>query len=271
MPSFRPAILLWGPQKTHDTPTMNVMIKQVTRDAVIFFDIILYPLRMCGRRPVSAGDGYRMDPRRGQGIIFMHGILNMAISTKSAGRYDMIVMGASTGGPPAVKILFSGLPADFPVGIVYVQHTEDSFYRQYADWLNQQTELTVRLAGNDDYPGPGEVLLAPAGFHLVFREGRLFLEDSPRVMNLRPCIDKLFMSAAENFGSRLIGLILTGMGSDGARGCVEIVAHKGYTIAQDEETSVIFGMARVAIARDGISVVLPLDQIGGHLKKLVIA
>lgn len=264
----REVILSWGPQKIHDTPTMNVMMKQVTRDAVIFFDLIHYPLRSSDCRPFSTDARYLMEQQRGQGIIFIHGILNMAIITKSAGHYDMIVMGASTGGPPAVKSVLRELPADFPVGIVYVQHTEDSFYRQYADWLNKQTELTVRLAGNNDYPGPGEVLLAPAGFHLVFRGGSLFLEDTPPVMNLRPCIDKLFMSAAEHFGSRLIGLIMTGMGSDGARGCVEIVAHNGYTIAQDEETSVIFGMARVAIARDGVSLVLPLDRIGGHLKKL---
>ncbi len=181
----------------------------------------------------------------------------------------MIVMGASTGGPLAAKMVLKMLPADFPAGIVYVQHTETSIYGKFADWLNQQTPLAVRLARNDDYPSAGEVLVAPGGHHLVFREGRLVLEDTPPVMNIRPCVDYLFLSAAEQFGKRLIGLIMTGMGSDGARGCQEIVARGGYTIAQDEESSVIYGMARVAAARNGISMVLPVDRISDHLRELV--
>jgi chemotaxis response regulator CheB len=184
--------------------------------------------------------------------------------------FGMIVIGASTGGPPAVKTLLQALPADFPVGITYVQHTEDFFYGQYAEWLNRQTELTVRLSRNNDTPGAGEVLVAPAGHHLVFSGGKLVFEDSPPVMNLRPSIDKLFISAAEQFGSRLIGIIMTGMGSDGARGCIEIVSHKGYTIAQDETTSAIFGMPRVAIELKGASIVLPLEQISRHLMGLVM-
>ncbi len=188
---------------------------------------------------------------------------------KSAGRFEMIVMGASTGGPNAVKTVLKGLPADFPVGIVCVQHTEDRFYGQFADWMNQQTSLSVRLARNGDYPLPGEVLVAPGGYHLIFSGGKLMLEDSPPVMNIRPCVDKLFISAAEHFGRRLIGVIMTGMGSDGARGCEEIISRHGYTIAQDEASSVIYGMARVAAARRGISVTLPLEQIPGHLMALI--
>lgn len=184
-------------------------------------------------------------------------------------RYQMIVMGASTGGPLAVKTVLQELPRDFPVGIAYVQHIEDSFSPHFADWLNRQTELAVRLAVHDDYPEPGEVLVAPRGHHLVFREGRLVLEDSPPVMNLRPSIDKLFISAAEQFGDRLVGIIMTGMGSDGAQGCFEIVARNGYTIAQDKATSVIFGMARVAIANQGVTAILPLGSIAGHLKELI--
>ncbi len=181
----------------------------------------------------------------------------------------MVVIGASTGGPVAVKTVLKGLPPDFPVGIAYVQHIEDAFYDQYARWLDRQTELSVRLAHDNDYPRPGEVLVAPAGFHLLFKKGKLVLDDSPPIMNLRPCVDKLFVSAAENFGSRLIGLIMTGMGSDGAVGCAEIVSRNGYIIAQDEDSSVVFGMARVAAVKNGVSVVLSLEKICDHLKELV--
>jgi two-component system, chemotaxis family, protein-glutamate methylesterase/glutaminase len=186
-------------------------------------------------------------------------------NTKS---YKMVVIGASTGGPHSIKILLSGLPGNFPVGIVYVQHIEDSFYGHYAEWLNKQTELAVRLAENGDLPGPGELLLAPSGHHLIFHDGKLILDDSPPVYNLRPSIDCLFISAAEQFGASLIGVIMTGMGSDGAKGCVEIKSRRGYTIAQDETSSVIYGMARVAVESDGISKILPLEKIAGHLIEL---
>lgn len=183
--------------------------------------------------------------------------------------YDMIVIGASTGGPLAVKTVLRDLPADFPVGIAYVQHMQASFYEQYAQWLNNQVSLSVRLARNNDYPSPGEVVLAPAGFHLVFENGKLLLDDSPPIKNLRPSVDKLFISAAEYFGERLIGIILTGMGSDGALGCCEILGRNGYTIAQDEETSIVYGMPKVALARNGVSMVLPLEKIGVHLQDLI--
>ncbi|MBP7735841.1 MAG: chemotaxis protein CheB [Spirochaetes bacterium] len=193
----------------------------------------------------------------------------MTKTNKVTNGYDMIVIGASTGGPLAVKTVLRELPADFPVGIAYVQHMQASFYEQYAQWLNNQLSLSVRLAVNNDYPSPGEVVLAPARFHLVFEDCRLVLDDSPPIKNLRPSVDKLFVSAADCFGERLIGIILTGMGSDGAVGCCEILAHNGYTIAQDEETSIVYGMPKVALARNGVTVVLPLEEIGHHLKDLI--
>lgn len=193
----------------------------------------------------------------------------MTDNNKRKLRFDMVVIGASTGGPQAVKNVLKELPADFPVGIVYVQHTETSVYGQFAEWLNHQTDLAVRLARNDDYPSAGEVLVAPGGHHILFRGGKLVLEDTPPVMNIRPCVDYLFMSAAEQFGKRLIGLIMSGMGSDGARGCQEIVARGGFMIAQDKESSVIFGMARAAAERNGVSLMLPLDKISDQLKDLV--
>jgi chemotaxis response regulator CheB len=183
-------------------------------------------------------------------------------------REVLIVMGASTGGPLAVREVLRGLPADFPAGIAYVQHIEDAFYGQYAEWLDRNTPLSVRLAASGDYPHPGEVLIAPAGRHLVFRGGRLIYEDSPPIMNLRPCADRLFITAADEFPGRLIGVIMTGMGSDGAAGCREIKSSGGYTIAQDAETSIVYGMARAAVKAGGICEVLPLGEISSRLIEL---
>jgi two-component system, chemotaxis family, protein-glutamate methylesterase/glutaminase len=187
---------------------------------------------------------------------------------RKKGNGMMIVLGASTGGPLSVREVLRGLPGNFPVGIAYVQHIEDVFYGTYAEWLDKNTPLRVRIAENSDYPGPGEVLIAPSGCHLVFSRGRLVYEDSPPVMNLRPCADRLFITAAEEFEDGLIGVIMTGMGSDGAAGCVEIKSRGGYTIAQNEETSIVFGMARAAIEAGGISEVLPLGNISGRLIEL---
>lgn len=181
----------------------------------------------------------------------------------------MIVLGASTGGPNAARVVLASLPRDFPVGIAYVQHMEERYYPTYAEWLDGKINLHALLAIEGGLPGPGEVAVAPGGSHLVFRDGRLHLDTGPRFMGLRPCADRLFVSAAENFGPRLIGVILTGMGSDGAAGCVEILNRGGHTIAQNKETSVIFGMAEAAIKQGGISIVLSLDEIAGYLTGLV--
>ena len=187
------------------------------------------------------------------------------VSGKGGHRYDVIVLGASTGGPKAVREVLAALPRDFPAGIAYVQHMEERYYPSYAEWLDGKIALHARLAGEDDFPRPGEVVVAPGGRHLVYRSGRLCLDDGPPVAGLRPCVDRLFVSAAENFGSRVIGVLLTGMGADGAAGCVEIMRRGGYTVAQDRETSVIFGMAESAIRQGGITIVLPLREIAKHL------
>ncbi len=184
-------------------------------------------------------------------------------------RYDVMVLGASTGGPKAAREVLAALPPDFPVGIAYVQHMEEQYYPSFAEWLNGKIALHARLAGEDDFPRPGEVLVAPGGCHLVFSGGLLHLDEGPRVWGLRPSVDRLFLTAAENFGSRLIGVLLSGMGSDGAAGCAEIIRRGGYTIAQDKETSVIFGMANSAIQKGAITVVLPLDEIADHLIGLI--
>jgi len=184
-------------------------------------------------------------------------------------RYEMIVIGASTGGPMALKKILRNLPADLSAGIAVVQHIEEGFDRQFVEWLNEDTKLKVKLARDGDHARAGEVYVAPAIRHLVFRNRKLFLDDGPRVLNQKPSVDILFETAAHEFGSALLGVLLTGMGSDGAEGCVKIRSRGGVTIVQNMETSTVFGMPKASIDRGGASVVLPLHEISGYIVKLV--
>ncbi len=172
-----------------------------------------------------------------------------------------VVIGASTGGPLAVKELLSRLPSSFPVGIAVVQHLEEHFDHGYAAWLDELVELKVRLAVDNDVFTPGEVLIAPVNRHLAVRQNRLCLEDTPAVLNQKPAVDVLFSTAAENYGKNLLGVLLTGMGRDGADGCLKILNKGGYTLVQDQSTSAIFGMPKAAIDAGAASEILPLQEI----------
>jgi two-component system chemotaxis response regulator CheB len=177
-----------------------------------------------------------------------------------------VVIGASTGGPVAVRQLLAALPADFPLGIALVQHLEDGFDEGYARWLGEVCPLKVCLAGE----GPlsfqaGTVLVAPVNRHLVVNSHSLVLEDGPKVQNQRPSVDVLFRSAAAAYGSGVLGVLLTGMGRDGAEGCKAILNAGGHTLVQDQETSAIFGMPKAAIELGGATEILPLSSIAHRL------
>ncbi len=180
----------------------------------------------------------------------------------------MIVMGASTGGPVTVSYILSRLPADYPIGIALVQHLESSFDRSFARWLDSETKLKVRLAGDGDVPSPGEILVAPSEYHLAVRGGRLVLDDAPPILNQKPSVNLLFTTAAECYHRHLAGVLLTGMGVDGAEGCLEIKKRGGLTLVQDESTSTVFGMPRSAIERGGATAVLTDEGIARYLMKL---
>ena len=182
--------------------------------------------------------------------------------------YRMIVMGASTGGPLTVCSILEKLPHDYPLGIALVQHLERGFDTSFAEWLGSETGLKTRVASGGDLPGPGEVHIAPAGRHLLVRNGKLFLDDGPAVLNQKPSVDLLFKTASESFHSNLLGVLLTGMGADGADGCVEILSRGGVTLVQDKSTSTIFGMPRVAIEKNGATHVLTMSGIADFLLKL---
>ncbi|HUW42388.1 MAG TPA: chemotaxis-specific protein-glutamate methyltransferase CheB [Rectinemataceae bacterium] len=184
-------------------------------------------------------------------------------------RVEAVVIGASTGGPVAVRDLLRGLPADFPAGIALVQHIEERFDKGYAEWLDGECGLRVRLARASDCFTPGEVIVAPSGSHLVCAERRLLLADTPPVGNQKPSVDRLFETAALCFKDRLAAVLLTGMGADGAEGCVKVKALGGLTLVQDEASSFIYGMPKAAVERGGAVRVLGLPQIPAALLEAV--
>jgi two-component system chemotaxis response regulator CheB len=178
----------------------------------------------------------------------------------------VVVVGASTGGTEAIRCLLEALPENAP-GMVIVQHMPERFTRSFADRLDGLCRMEVREARDGDPVVAGTALIAPGNRHtlLASRGSRLFVEvkDGPLVSRHRPSVNVLFRSAAEHAGANAVGILLTGMGDDGADGMVELKAAGAMTIAQDEETSVVFGMPREAIRRAGADRVLPLSEIPG--------
>jgi two-component system chemotaxis response regulator CheB len=177
----------------------------------------------------------------------------------------VVVIGASTGGPQAVSTLLSGLKVPYILPIILVQHIETGFDQGYADWLSGESGHRVILAKNGVEPQPGTVYVAPTDFHLRLSRAGFLLDDGPKVLNQKPSVDVLFASAADSYGDAALGVLLTGMGTDGAEGCAAIQAKGGYTLVQDEASSLIFGMPKAAIARGAASVVLPLHAIAPFL------
>jgi two-component system chemotaxis response regulator CheB len=164
-------------------------------------------------------------------------------------RTDVIVLGISTGGPQALRQLIPQLPADFPVPIAMVLHMPIGYTAMYAQRLNDISALNVIEAGEGDVLKPGVVWLAPAGRHLTFIRGsdgaiRAHLDTHPGDTQHRPAVDVLFQSAADVFGSRVLGIVMTGMGSDGLLGSAYIKARSGRIITEAESSCVVYGMPR---------------------------
>jgi two-component system chemotaxis response regulator CheB len=181
-----------------------------------------------------------------------------------------VAIGTSTGGPAALSAVLGALRPGFPLPILAVIHIGRNFAASFAQWLGEQTALPVSLA-EDGEPLEGcggRVVLAPSDFHLVVRGGRLRLtEDAPQ-QSCRPSVDVLFSSLAGELGDACVACLLTGMGRDGAQGLLAIHRARGHTIAQDEASSVVFGMPREAIALGAADLVLPLSAIGPHLERV---
>jgi two-component system chemotaxis response regulator CheB len=187
----------------------------------------------------------------------------MARTTES-----IVCIGASTGGTESLREVLMALPANSP-GIVIVQHMPERFTASFANRLNDLCEVDVKEAQDGDAVLRGRVLIAPGNFHTMLeRSGanyRVAVKSGPLVSRHRPSVDVLFRSAARSAGSNAVGVIMTGMGDDGARGLEEMKAAGAQTIAQDEATSVVFGMPKEAIARGCVDRIIPLSQIAADL------
>lgn len=178
--------------------------------------------------------------------------------------HRVMCIGASTGGTEALRVVLTQLPANAP-GIVIAQHMPERFTKSFADRLNTLCQIQVKEAEDGDRVVPGLALLAPGNFHMrVIRSGaeyRVRLSQDPPVNRHRPSVDALFDSCATSIGPNAIAIMLTGMGDDGARGMKAMRDSGARTIAQDEDTCVVFGMPRVAIEMGGVEEIHPLEEI----------
>lgn len=188
-------------------------------------------------------------------------------------RIDAVVIGSSTGGPNALQVVISKLPANFPVPVLVVQHMPPIFTKHLADRLNQLSALTVVEAAQGDAIHAGGAWIAPGDFHMqlgrVGTDIRIQLDQGTPENSCRPAVDVLFRSAASTFGGNLLSVVLTGMGQDGARGCEVIHDAGGRVLIQDQSSSVVWGMPG-AVSRAGLAdTTLPLTQIANEIIKCV--
>jgi two-component system chemotaxis response regulator CheB len=182
---------------------------------------------------------------------------------------EVVALGASTGGPLVLKKILAGLGADFPAPVLMVQHMSPGFITGLAEWLQQSAGFPVRVAQDQELIRPGHAYLAPDGYHMVIdRFGRIELNTEAPVNGLRPAIAPLFRSLAERYGPHAVGILLTGMGADGALELAALKAKRALTIAQDKESSVVHGIPGEAIKLGAATYVLAPEQIAELLKTL---
>jgi len=183
--------------------------------------------------------------------------------------FSVVLIGASVGGIAALTEVISGLPRDLPAAVLVVQHTPQDRSSQLAAVIGRRSQLPVFQAEEGEPVVPGTVVIAPPGRHLVVKEGRLAFSHGSPVNHVRPSVDVFFASAAKAFGSRVIAVVLTGSGNDGAQGCRHVKEGGGAVIVQDEETSAFFGMPDAAIRTGCADAVLPLPAIAPKIREVV--
>jgi len=180
----------------------------------------------------------------------------------TTGRRDIIAIGASTGGPKAVMRLLKELPGDLGAPILIVQHIAQGFAGGFADWLDRESSVKVRLAREGEGLREGVALVAPNDVHLTIEGGTVHLLEAPPLNCCRPAVDALFSSLAmDGLASRVVAVLLTGMGRDGADGMAKLAGAGAFNIAQDESSSAVFGMPKAAIELGAVNKVLPLAEI----------
>lgn len=181
-------------------------------------------------------------------------------------REGLVTIGASTGGPAALTVLLKGFPKNFPFPIAVVQHIAPGFLVGLAQWLKRISPLPVKVGEDQEPLKAGTIYLAPDNYHLqINADKKIVLNDDPPIRNHRPSVDYLMKSAAAAYGKQTIGVLLTGMGNDGADGLKTIRDAGGKTIAQNEATSLVFGMPKEAISRGAAQIVSPLEEIASEV------
>ncbi len=195
--------------------------------------------------------------------------LSLAVASRQC---RVVGVGASTGGPGAIVDVLRAVPSGFPFPILLVLHIGEPFGSAFAEWLDGQTPHRVSYAcdGQPVTHAGGRVVMAPPDQHLEVRGGRLWLTSGPERHSCRPSVDVLFESMAREYGTASAACLLTGMGKDGAAGLLEVRRAGGFTLTQDEATSVVYGMPREAVMLGAAEHVLPLDEIGPALASLAV-
>jgi len=180
-----------------------------------------------------------------------------------------VCIAASTGGPKALSKVMAMFPENYKLPILIVQHMPSGFTRAFAERLNGSSKVHVKEAEDGDMITGGTAYVAPGGYHMIVDDKRrISLNQEPSMHGVRPCADKLFISASENMGGKLVGVVLTGMGRDGTMGLLAIKERGGICIAEDESTCTIFGMPKSAIEKGVVHIVAPLENIVGQVMSI---
>jgi len=189
----------------------------------------------------------------------------------AAKQNQLVVIGASAGGPIALVEILDSLPKDFPAAIVIIQHVDVQFTPSLVDWLNQHSRLPVLLACQGDKPTTGTVFMASTADHLVFlNKDTLGYTHDPVDSIYRPSVDVFFQSVVKHWCGKVVGVLLTGMGRDGAKGLKALREAGNHTIAQDRASSAVYGMPKAAATLEAAVDILPLNQIGPALQKIFV-
>ena len=183
---------------------------------------------------------------------------------------SIVGIGISTGGPPSLRTIFREFPEDYPIPITVVQHMPPGFTRALAERLDKISKLHVKEAEQGERLEKYTAYIAPGDYHMEIRNGRVVLKKGERIWGQRPAADPMFFSIAEEYGKFSLGVVMTGMGRDGAQGLKKIKERGGKTIAQNKETCVVFGMPRVAIEEGSVDLVVPLEEIPDAIIKMSI-
>ena len=179
------------------------------------------------------------------------------------GNKDIVLIGASTGGPKSIETVITEIGKELNISVLIVQHMPSGFTKSFADRLNKNCSLEV-LEAEDG------MRIAPGGYHMIVKKKDIIslTKDNP-IWGVRPAVDKLFISASSIYKERVISIVLTGMGKDGAEGTIAVKMNKGITIAQDEKSSIIYGMPKCAYETKCVDYVLPLKDIATKIKKII--